>query len=363
MTSTKEPPSAVSVIRTKVRSSRPELARLLSIDADSDRGKAMLDRFVSVALHAVTSNSDLLECTPESIVESIRQSAILGLEPTGALGEGAIVKYENKVRVERPGRHGGTVIVEEKVPTAQFQPMYRGLMKLARRSDQIAVIDANVVYQGDLFEIEQGTDPSIRHVPWPTSGKEARGGYLGAYAFARLTNGTLVSEWMTEADIESVRQSSRGGRSDLSPWVRFWAEMARKTVLRRLMKRLPLESAAEHAIRIETEAESVAAIPSVASRPEPASSAPRDRLRARLGVGTDEEPVPPPALASGDPPASEPPAARIDAAVAAVEAEEGVVRSVDDVCGAPSPFAEGAFCILDPHAPGSGHSDGEKDWL
>lgn len=352
-----DPTAAGKKLRREVEDRRPQLAALLGVDQDDARGKAMLDRFVTVALHAATSNRDLLECTPESLVESIRQSAILGLEPTGALGEGAIVRYNVSHEEEREvgsGNKRRTITVKVSVPTAQFQPMYRGLMKLARRSSQVRAIDANVVYEGDLFEIEQGTEPRIRHVPWPMSGEADRGSPRGAYAFARMTNDELLVEWMTYADIEAVRKSSRASAN--GPWVSFWAEMARKSVIRRLMKRLPLESLAEHALRIETEAESLTAIPEVASRASVASAAPLARLHARLGVGGDEDPVDPPAT---------PPDRPGDQPDQAEDVEEGVVRDAPadrPRCGKPG-MAEGVSCVLDPGHAGNHAGDGGETWL
>ena len=46
-----------------------------------------LERFKTVALNAVVNDSNLLECDPASILEAIRDSATMGLEPSGLLGE------------------------------------------------------------------------------------------------------------------------------------------------------------------------------------------------------------------------------------------------------------------------------------
>jgi len=45
---------------------------------------------------------------------------------------------------------------------------------------------------------------------------------------------------MTKAEIEAIRNRSRAGKS--GPWVTDFAEMAKKTVVRRLSKMLPLSS-------------------------------------------------------------------------------------------------------------------------
>jgi phage RecT family recombinase len=351
-----EPGSAGKKIQAAVEDRRGQLAALLSIDEGTERGKAMLDRFVTVALHAITSNDDLLRATTESLVESVRQSAILGLEPTGALGDGAIVVYDVSVQVEEASSSGrGSHMVTRKIPTAQFQPMYRGLLKLARRSDQLTVIDANVVYQGDTFEIDLGTEPRVRHVPWPNSGEPERGGYLGAYAFAKTVTGEMIVEWMTEADIEAVRKSSRAKQS--GPWVSFWAEMARKTVLRRLMKRLPLETLAEQAIRLETAAESSAALPDPAA-PAQIASAPRARLLSRLGAGQADEQA-----ADPDPAVSVAPGGAQDPAEDPVE--EGQVRE-EELCGSESDPALGEVetCALPKGHEGGRHTSAAGSiWL
>ena len=398
-----DPVQAGAKLTQAVRDRRPQLAALLSLNIDAadprerERARSMLDRFETVALHAATSQRELLECTTESLVEAIRQSAILGLEPTGALGDGAIVRYNNRVRVERPSARpnapaNAMVVVEETVPTAQFQPMYRGLLKLARRSDQIRVIDAAVVYAGDAYDVELGTEPRVRHVPWPQSGKAERGEPVSVYAFARLTNGELVVETATVADVEAIRRTSRA--KDSGPWVTFWSEMARAKILRRLMKRLPLESAAEHAIRLETEAESAPVAPDVVSR-ESVASAPATRLLDRLGVPADVGAVTTDPPVSVDPGASEvsgdqadEPSSSSDSTEGREEGPEGDeatrrrAKGADDPadvsdgsfrepdgdqddppCEKPSPYSEGQVCRL-PKGHGGPHQAGEREtWL
>lgn len=188
-----------------------------------------VDRFIAVALHSVSGNSDLLQrCTPASIIEAVREAASLDLEPTGILGEAWIIRHGNRA-VLRVG--------------------YRGYLKLIRRSQAIKALDCQVVYEHDPFAIRFGTDPGIHHEP--SLGE--RGGYKGAYAWARMNTGELIIEWMTTADIEQARavsQAKAGG-----PWRDWWGEMARKTVIRRLAKRLPLSTIAEHAMAIDDEAE------------------------------------------------------------------------------------------------------------
>lgn len=273
-----DPVRAGAELVRAVEERRPQIASLLGVDPETERGKATLDRFVTVALHAATSRPDILKATRESLVESIRDAAMFGLEPVGATGDGSIVVYHEKRKELRTSPDGSRQFeVEVSVPTAHFQPMYRGLLTLARRSDEIAYIDAAVVFAGDGIELEGGSDPFVRHVP--AIPRPAGAKVVLVYAVAELSNGKKYVDWMTEAEIEVSRKQSRA--KDAMAWTSFWTEMARKTILRRLMKRLPLETLAENALRIEIEAEQRASGEAAVSISPDAPA--RDRLRARLG--------------------------------------------------------------------------------
>lgn len=179
-------------------------------------GAENVERFKTVALHAIVSDSKLRACQPLSIIEAVRESAVLGLEPTGILGEAWIIPYGN---------------------TAELRVGWQGYLKLMRNSGQIAVVDCQVVYEKDTFSIRYGTSPEIIHIPYlPTDKEDTRGDFKGAYAWYLLNNGRLVPEWMPTVEIEKARSFSQARRG---PWDDWWGEMARKTVIRRLAKRAP----------------------------------------------------------------------------------------------------------------------------
>ena len=73
-----------------------------------------------------------------------------------------------------------------------------------------------------------------------------RGPIIGAYAVAETKDGERSLEVMDKVAVEKVRAASRS--KDSGPWVQWWDEMARKTVLRRLSKRLPLSEELERVI-------------------------------------------------------------------------------------------------------------------
>lgn len=184
------------------------------------------NRFLAVAMAALAKNSDILQkATPISLVQSIKDAAALGLEPM--TDECAIVVYGN---------------------TAKAMPMWRGYIKRIRNSGKVSEIDCQLVYEADTFEMSLGTNPSINHIPArivkdPQTGDvvQDRGNYYGAYAWALMPSGKTLIEFMSVAEIEEVRrQFARSPRSgEKGPWDTSWGEMARKTVIRRLAKRLP----------------------------------------------------------------------------------------------------------------------------
>lgn len=334
-------------VRTLLDQRKDQLIALLGKDFDHDR-------FITVALHAVSTSSNILDADPLSVMAAIRDSAYYNLEPSAALGEGAIVAYKGQ---------------------AQFQPMTRGLMKLARRSGEVGAMDAQIVYEKDAFEVDLGTDPRIVHRP----AIENRGGIRLVYAWARLRSGELLIEYMTPADIERVRESSSSyryavsmGRSD-SIWHQWPEEMMRKSALKRLMKRLPLEVKALEALAQDNAVETRDVTPRATVAPSPAMRA----LRGRLGITAAPEPsqtaddgAAPVDAATEDGPAEDPgpslgqeqDAARgVDAAVEApavvwdAEAHQaepaapsaGSVVTEPKECASLSPYGDGATCTRD----------------
>ena len=208
-----------------------------------------VERFKTVVLHAIVHDQEKLkEADPLSVIEAVREAAALGLEPTGVLGEAWILPYKR---------------------TARLSVGYRGLLKLIRRSKAVAFVDTQVVYMNDPFTVRFGTNPAIDHAPFLFGERDAetkelvaeRGGYRGAYAWAELVGTTHpLIEWMPLIDIEAVRDQSPSVKAKQpSPWDNHFGEMARKTPLRRLSKRLPLDPVAERALAVDEETDDIAA--------------------------------------------------------------------------------------------------------
>lgn len=175
------------------------------------------DRFIRIAATAVQLTPELLECDRKSLLLACLRAANDGLMPDGR--EGAFVVYRDRKNNRK---------------TAQWMPMYTGLLKKVRNTGELLTISANVVYERDAFDYELGDAERITHKPAIGD----RGKPVAAYAVAHLRDGGVVREVMSWADVMKVREVSRA-KADGTPWDSWEAEMARKTVIRRLYKRLP----------------------------------------------------------------------------------------------------------------------------
>ena len=178
------------------------------------------DRFRRVVLTAVQQGNGMLDCDPKTIFASCLACAKDGLIPDGR--EAALVKF-------------GT--------NCQYMPMVNGLIKLARQSGEISTITAQIVYEKDTFEIDIASDTRPIHRPYLDGD---RGKFRIAYALAVFKDGTHQLEVMTHGQIEKIRNISRA--KNAGPWKDHWDEMARKTVLKRLMKYLSLSPELANAI-------------------------------------------------------------------------------------------------------------------
>jgi recombination protein RecT len=120
---------------------------------------------------------------------------------------------------------------------------YKGMIALARRSGEILSIEARAVYERDTFSVRYGIDATVEHVPYLDGDP---GKLKFAYAVAKLRDGGVQIDVMNRTQIDAIRTRSRAGQK--GPWVTDYDEMAKKTVLRRLFKMLPVSAELAEAI-------------------------------------------------------------------------------------------------------------------
>jgi recombination protein RecT len=194
------------------------------------------DRLARIALTEVRRVPALARCDQASFLGAIMQCASLGLEPGGALGHAYLIPFENR---------------KKGITEVQFIVGYRGMIDLARRSGQIISIEARTVHQADKFRAPFGLEPRLEHEPaWDV---DDRGPMRLVYAIAKLHGGGVQFDVMSRAEIEKVRAQSKAGQS--GPWVTHFDEMAKKTVVRRLFKFLPVSIEIARAVGLDEQAE------------------------------------------------------------------------------------------------------------
>lgn len=181
------------------------------------------ERLLRIATTSIRQNPKLKICTPHSLLGAVMQCAQLGLEPS-VLGHAYLIPYKNK------NKETGQFVDE-----CQFQIGYKGLIELARRTGQISSIMAHGVHEKDEFEYEYGINDKLRHVP--SDGD--RGPILKYYAVAKFKDGGYAFIVMSKRDIE-IHRDRFSKTSKYGPWVDHFDEMAKKTVLKALMKYMPI---------------------------------------------------------------------------------------------------------------------------
>lgn len=263
------------------------------------------ERLLAVVMHSVRTTRHLAECTPGSLIACVMDCATLGLEP-GPLGRAYLVPRLNRRRT--PPVYEATLIIG-----------YRGLVELARRSGELSTVSAHEVYAGDDFTAEYGLDPILRHRPrWA----DRTGEPVLYYAVARLADGQHHFDVMTASEIDAIRR--RSATPDDGPWATDPIEMGKKTVLRRLMKLLPMAAEVAEAIERADDASedltphlaaieeslklaATATLPAAGGR---AAEAPAPAAKPRKARASSAEPPPadPPPPPTEAPPAAPAPA-------------------------------------------------------
>lgn len=236
--------------------------------------QAAADRFRRVSVQAIVKNPDLLECTPESVILSIFEAAAQGLEPTGAAGGAHLVPY----RV-----NAGTKDSPRWEKRAQLIPDYRGVIRLVTKPpSDVQSLEARVVKEGDEFTYELGLAPVVHHVPSLAPDRSAKA-TTHVYAIARLRDGSTIPDVEDRAGIERVR--GKGSKRGFSPWDSDWDEMAKKTIIKRLAKVLPVRPEIRSILVREDELAGV--VEGEASAPVVTGPTRASQLARRLQPATD----------------------------------------------------------------------------
>lgn len=187
----------------------PQIQRALPKHMDADR-------IARIALTAVRTTPKLLECDQTSFLAALMQSAQLGVEPNTGLGQAYLIPYGKQV---------------------QFQLGYKGLIDLAVRSGQYKSIYAHEVYENDELTFEYGLYKDLKHKPASVPTGEP----TGYYAVYHLQNGGYDFVYWSKERIDRHAQkfSQAVQKGWTSPWKTNFDAMAKKTVLKEVLKYAP----------------------------------------------------------------------------------------------------------------------------
>jgi len=199
-----------------------------------DKDKA--EKLYIATCYAISQIPALAGCSKQSLVNCMMQSCYTGLFP-GSLQEADYVPYKG---------------------VATFVPRYGGLVGLAEQTGMYSGFSANVVYEQDEFDFQEGSEPYLRHRKSLGAQKD-RGERVAAYASCKSRTGTPIFVILTMDEIESIKKRSAASGSKFSPWSNGqefdYDEMCKKTALKRLSKLLKKSPQLAKAIELDNASE------------------------------------------------------------------------------------------------------------
>ena len=192
------------------------------------------ERFTRMALSALNNNPQLMECTQMSFLAALMNAAQLGLEPNTPLGQAYLIPYKNKGKLE-----------------CQFQLGFKGMIDLIYRNETVQMIQAHCVHEQDMFLYSYGLNAKLDHIP-SMDEQGNRGEVIYVYALYKLANGGFGFEVMSKREIDRhAEKYSKSFASDFSPWKTDYESMAKKTVIKKLLKYAPLKTEVLRAVHTD----------------------------------------------------------------------------------------------------------------
>lgn len=176
--------------------------------------KPHAERFVNVASFYFATKQGMEGCPASQFVRCVFESARVGLAIDGQLCH--VVRY-NKIW--------------------QCQPDYKGLIEVARASGRIEDIEAKEICENDHFVLKQ-IDGGVRFEFDEADFFSERGEIIGVWCRVWLPNSRVTHKVsaMRLSDLEKIRSRSPMAGKNYGPWVTDFAEMCKKTIIRRELK-------------------------------------------------------------------------------------------------------------------------------
>ncbi len=127
---------------------------------------------------------------------------------------------------------------------------YRGLIHIAQTDGVIKSCIPELIREKDTFKYKGKFElPEVSYNPFASS--EERGNIIGVYSVTTATDGSIIVDTMSIEEIYKIRDSSDlYRRKKQGPWVDWFEEMVKKTMIRRAEKNWPKGNNSERLARI-----------------------------------------------------------------------------------------------------------------
>ena len=235
--------------------------------------------FVTSLLSLVKSTPQLAAADPKTILSAAMTAATLILPISPNLGFAYIIPYGKE---------------------AQFQMGYKGYIQLAMRTGQYKTINASVVYEGQIEDIDFVTGEIIR-------GKKKSDKVVGYVAYFEMINGFSKTIYMTTEDMLRHAQTfSKSFSRSSSVWKTNFDAMGLKTVIKQLISKYGIMS-------IDMQSDLATAISSDVDydRAETQNVTPLEQAAAEQTIDAEADVVDAPVEGEPEPPAEAEPAADV----------------------------------------------------
>lgn len=165
--------------------------------------------YVNSVIVAVASNERLQQCTPQSIMKSAADAAILGLSVDPNIKEAYLVPYKTE---------------------CTMQVGWRGLRNMAYNTGKVKVINVGKIYEGQQWIEDQLTGKS--RIEGSATSKKP----IGYFAYLETKDDRVHTLYMSIDEINEHKQRySPGWNRQDSAWNKDFEKMAKKTVLKQML--------------------------------------------------------------------------------------------------------------------------------
>ena len=192
--------------------------------------------FIASIIDLYNGDQYLQQCEPKQVVMEALKAATLKLPINKALGFSYLVPYKTK---------NGMI--------ATCQIGYKGYIQLAMRTGRYRIINADLVYEGEVQTVDKLTGEI------DFAGMKQSDQVVGYFAYIEMLNGFSKTLFMTKEEIiNHAKKYSKSYGSSSSAWQTEFDSMAKKTVIRNLLSHygylsVEMVGAMDNDLRADTE--------------------------------------------------------------------------------------------------------------